>query len=529
MHMPYAPSHTRTLGPPGRKPAGRPRRSFIGAGAALGLGLALTLGVSSFQEPLDADCPCAGGEVEVVYIIDCSGSMNHVLGTIQEQVKLLHEALQGQVRKLRAAVVIYRTFEYTGPRKKLEVFPLSSDIKALHDFLKDEAAEGGGAELVDDGLDLALNELKWTKGARKIAMLFGDEQAEEDRQPRCMELAKQFKERGITLHTFTGSQTAWIYWGPLHEKEWRGRVADMGTEKAKSTFRLPYFDDLAEAGGGISVSMANSRDLVLWVLGFCMGYNEDQTKARVDVTRYFDWAKEHAAQGGGASGASEPGAKELPPNATLLQQYPEGLPLVGWIRHNGDWNPSRDWKTLFGHLKQRLELSGAPVAHPLGLLDADLERFPVLYLTGHGPIKWSYPEALRLRAQLLRGGFLFADACCADKDFIASVQKFVADHFPDRKLERLEAAHPIFSAGHVLEKVKQSAALRTNTFIDLDPELWGLFLPDPTTGKTRLALVLSPHGLGCGWHTRPLGAACQIADPDALKLSANIFLYALTR
>ncbi|MCW8132849.1 MAG: hypothetical protein KIS92_21055, partial [Planctomycetota bacterium] len=61
---------------------------------------------------------------------------------------------------------------------------------------------------------------------------------------------------------------------------------------------------------------------------------------------------------------------------------------------------------------------------------------------------------------------------------------------------------------------------------------WGLNVTDiggVGDGKPRLAVVLSPYDLGCGWLARPLGIPCQHADVDALHLSANIVLWSLTR
>ena len=191
--------------------------------------------------------------MELVFILDASGSMNHTLNTLQEQIRRIVEVLEGQVRHLRIGAVVYRTKEYNGKQKKLDLFPFGTDAKALTAFLRGQAAEGGGIEMVDDGLRMALEELEWTKGTRKVAVLLGDEQAVESMQPRCLELAKVFKERGIVLNAVTASQTAWIYWAPTNNTNWKQQLADMG-EEAKRTFRLPQYDELAAATGGISVS-----------------------------------------------------------------------------------------------------------------------------------------------------------------------------------------------------------------------------------------------------------------------------------
>ena len=101
--------------------------------------------------------------------------------------------------------------------------------------------------------------------------------------------------------------------------------------------------------------------------------------------------------------------------------------------------------------------------------------------------------------------------------------------FPKAKLAPLPAKHPIFECGHDIEIVRRSKIARTAKLREAAPELEGLFLPDPATGKPRLAVVFSPHDLGCAWQSRPLGVPCMHHDDDGLKLSANLFVWALTR
>jgi hypothetical protein len=208
---------------------------------------------------------------------------------------------------------------------------------------------------------------------------------------------------------------------------------------------------------------------------------------------------------------------------------PSGVPLIAWVKHGGDWQPPRYWESLFTHLSQRLILSGPPHVKTLSLTDDALDRFPLLYVTGHGPIRWTADEKAKLKDHLRNGGFLIADACCGSPEFTASLREIVKELFPERSLDRLPVNHPIFSCGHRIGKVHASAEPRTNKLESVDPELYGLELPDPATGRMRLALVLSPKSLGCSWFTRPLSPCCQYQDADGLALTANILVWSLTR
>ena len=492
-----------------RRSAVRPTNSV----STCAIAVALAVFLCSRPVNVSATCNCASEDLQIVFMLDCSGSMNHTLSTLQEQIKRIVEVLEGHAKSFSAAVVVYRTKEYVGRQKKIAILPFTHDKRVISDFLREQRAEGGGEELSDNAMAAVLQKLDWAKGARKVVVLMGDEQPSEDRMPACVQYVRAMKERGITFHTVTGSQTAWIYWAPAHTTSWKQQLMDMG-EEAKRVFRLPYFDRLAKAGGGISVSSWNSRELLLWLLAFGLGMNERDAKAKIDVTQFMEWSKERAKQ---EERERQDGNEEA------------AIPLVAWVRHGGDWQPPRYWNSLFTHLSQKLVLSGPPQVKTLPLTSNELNRYPVLYVTGHGPIRWSVDEKAKLKDHLMNGGFLIADACCGSPEFSTSLRGIVKDLFRDRSFNRLPAKHPIFSCGHRIGKVRSSEKPRTNRLERVDPELYGLELPDPTTGQMRLAIVFSPKSLGCCWFTRPLSPYCQYHDQDGLELTANILLWSLTR
>ncbi len=75
-----------------------------------------------------------------------------------------------------------------------------------------------------------------------------------------------------------------------------------------------------------------------------------------------------------------------------------------------------DWYSDPSSLPNLLQFvsDNAPVAvdlneHRVSVMDKELFSFPYLYLTGHGNIRFSEEEILRLRQYLQAGGFLHAD------------------------------------------------------------------------------------------------------------------------
>jgi hypothetical protein len=305
---------------------------------------------------------------------------------------------------------------------------------------------------------------------------------------------------------------------------WKQMVADMG-EEARKVFRLPDFDELARRGGGVSVSAWNSRELLLWLLAFATGMNQAEARRKLDVNRFLEWSKQRDLQEAAQRRGLEAGAPPSDPRP----------PLIAWLRHGGEWEVPHDFEALLGHLSSGLKLAGPAKVQVLELEDPALRSYPLLYVTGHGPLKWSAAERAALSAHLRAGGTLVGEACCGDPEFRLSFWALCRELFPDRKLERLPPDHALFSCGHRLPKVRRSATARTGRLEQVEPEIYGLTLVEvspPGAGadapRLRTAILYSPHDLGCMWQERPLGPVCQHEHADALKLSANLFLWALT-
>jgi hypothetical protein len=119
---------------------------------------------------------------------------------------------------------------------------------------------------------------------------------------------------------------------------------------------------------------------------------------------------------------------------------------------------------------------------------------------------------------------LWADACCGRPEFDAGVRKLLAELFPGAALAPLPPDHAVFRCGYAIDKVRYCERPRTvgSPMTPRAARLEGLVL------KGRLAAIYSPDSLGCGWGSSPIGRPCQLADEDALKLSMNVLLYALT-
>ena len=162
----------------------------------------------------------------------------------------------------------------------------------------------------------------------------------------------------------------------------------------------------------------------------------------------------------------------------------------------------------------------------LGQIDLEAGNVPIVYRSGHHAFTFSPAQRRRLRRYLLRGGMIIFDACCGREEFATSARAEIKAILPEYPLKPLSLDHPLFNcyyrnAGLVkftADSLKQDPTLR-------NPGPSGL---EAVEVACRLAVVLSPRDLSCGWdmHTHTTHGSTHIQSPDALKLGANLIAYA---
>ena len=113
-------------------------------------------------------------------------------------------------------------------------------------------------------------------------------------------------------------------------------------------------------------------------------------------------------------------------------------------------------------------------------------------------------------AYVERGGFIFAEACCAKTEFDQGFRTLLKEIFPapESQLHPLADDHPVWTARH---KLKPD-----------DLALWGL----QKAGKT--VLVYSPRDLSCSWNRRDRYPG-ESNTVRAIQVGENVVDYASRR
>lgn len=186
---------------------------------------------------------------------------------------------------------------------------------------------------------------------------------------------------------------------------------------------------------------------------------------------------------------------------------------------------------LLAVMQQEIGVESRSVTRPIAIGDEQIFNYPIAFMHGRRSFRLSEAERKQLREFVERGGFLFADAICANHEFVDSFRREMAATFKGAKLQPLPASHPLFTQefrGYDITKV----SLRDPTArADGDPLKAKILHAAPTLEAIefdgRLAVIFSPYDLSCALENSP-SLECKGYDRrDAAKIGVNILLYAL--
>jgi len=183
----------------------------------------------------------------------------------------------------------------------------------------------------------------------------------------------------------------------------------------------------------------------------------------------------------------------------------------------GDWyaNPS-SLPNLLAAIRERTSLDVDKVEARVRIMDDKLWDYPFLHVNGHGNIRFSDEEVVRLREYLTRGGFLHvSDNYGIDSSFRREIKRV----FPDRELVDVPLTHPIYHIVYDfpkgLPKIHEHDGKPARGF--------GIFIGD------RLAVFYDwSCDLGNGWEDYEVYHDPPPLHEAALRMGVNLFVYAVT-
>ncbi len=185
-----------------------------------------------------------------------------------------------------------------------------------------------------------------------------------------------------------------------------------------------------------------------------------------------------------------------------------------------------DWNLCPGDLQQLMRKASGTLAvnygsdsFNLASFEADPAKNPVLLFSGVRTIKFDAKERDLLRAFVLRGGMIMADSIAGSPYFYNSFKQAMALAFPELGWHVVPLDHPVY---HMLTDVNEVSYPKN--LDSKQPFLEGIHV------YSRIGVLLSKYGLGCGWdgHEVPLISQAIYYDPaSANRIGLNLVAYAI--
>jgi uncharacterized protein YegL len=150
--------------------------------------------------------PVAAKRVEVVFVLDTTGSMGGLIHAAKEKIWSIASTLAQaqQAPEISMGIVAYRD---RGDAYVTQVVDLNRDLDSMYTKLMDFAADGGGdgPEAVNEALEAAISRMSWSQdqGTYKVVFLVGDAPPHMDYQDdvKYPQIVAAAAAKGIVVNT----------------------------------------------------------------------------------------------------------------------------------------------------------------------------------------------------------------------------------------------------------------------------------------------------------------------------------------
>ncbi|MEI7437975.1 MAG: DUF4159 domain-containing protein, partial [bacterium] len=161
--------------------------------------------------------------------------------------------------------------------------------------------------------------------------------------------------------------------------------------------------------------------------------------------------------------------KKNPPSPPVMfTKLTSSYGEIDWAARPNDLN------NLLKSLKKMSNVDFTCEAKSFSEVDANPERNPILYRTGHFHFAFSPSERAKMREYLLGGGMIILNAGMGSKPFYNSAVAEMTAIFPEAKVQRLSPDHPIFHSYYDLDRVGYRKGVREAGYKSDEPWLDGV-------------------------------------------------------
>ena len=182
----------------------------------------------------------------------------------------------------------------------------------------------------------------------------------------------------------------------------------------------------------------------------------------------------------------------------------------------GDWynDPSAE-VNLLKYVAKETNIPVDPVYEYVDLATDNLFLYPLIFITGHGNLRFSTAEVVRLREYLKNGGFLYIDDDYGLDEFVRTEMKKV---FPEQEFVELPFSHGIYNCHFKFP----NGLPKIHEHDKKPPRGFGLFY------EGRLCVFYSyESNPSDGWTDADVHNDPPDKRESALKIGTNIIVWAL--
>ncbi|MEO7964462.1 MAG: DUF4159 domain-containing protein [Gemmatimonadaceae bacterium] len=191
---------------------------------------------------------------------------------------------------------------------------------------------------------------------------------------------------------------------------------------------------------------------------------------------------------------------------------------------SGDWDSAPLLPAnIIDSVARYTELTVAPTGIVVSLGSEDILRYPLLYMTGHLPVRFTTQERQSLTRYLSRGGMLFVDDHNHDVD--GMFHKTATEELQSTagKLTKLPNSHPLYSSFFKFEDGPPNTSHELNGWGD---NLVHSYLMAAMRGD-RISVLYSNKDYSSEWNFHPDNK--RFYSVDNTRFGVNVVVYALTR
>ena len=191
---------------------------------------------------------------------------------------------------------------------------------------------------------------------------------------------------------------------------------------------------------------------------------------------------------------------------------------------SGDWDSAPLVPpNIIDTIARYTEIGVAPTGVVVPLGDDRMLRYPLLYMTGHLPVRFNEAERRNVKRFVERGGLLFVDDHNHDIDgtFHKTATEEIERIFG--KMTRLPKTHELYSCFFVFDDGPPNTHHELNGYGD---DLLHKYL-DAVIVNGRIGLIYSSKDYSSEWNFH--AETKKFMQQDPTKFGVNLIVYALTR